>query len=258
MIEGIKEIYRYREMLKNLVKKDLKTRYKGSILGFLWTFINPLIQLIVYSVVFTTVMKINIDNFSIFLFVGLIPWIFFSNSLLVSAGTIISNENLVKKIYFPRAILPLSVVTSGLINLCLSFIIVFIGIIISGIEIEFVVIYLPLLIIVEYLIVLGFSLMVSALNVYFRDLEHILNSIMAGWFYFTPIIYPLEMIPEEYFGYFFLNPLAPIIVSFKDILYYGRTPDFIMLGISGLTGILMVIFGYSLFQILQKRFAEEI
>lgn len=258
MIEDIKEIYRYREMLKNLVKKDLRTRYKGSVLGFLWTFVNPLLQLIVYTVIFSTIMRINIDKFYMFLFVALLPWIFFSTSVQVSAGTIIANKDLVKKIYFPRVILPLSVVTSGLMNLLFGFIIVFISLIVSKIGITIAIIYLPIVIIIEYVITLAFSLLVSALNVYFRDLEHILGIAMMAWFYFTPIIFPVEMIPKEYLKYFFLNPMTPIIVSFRDILYYGRTPDFMMLGISLVTGLLMIIFSYNVFKILQKNFAEEI
>lgn len=245
-------------MLKNLVKKDLRTRYKGSVLGFLWTFVNPLLQLVVFTIVFSTVMRINIDKFYMFLFVALLPWIFFSTSVQVSAGTIIANKDLVKKIYFPKAVLPLSVVTSGLMNLLFSFVIVFIVLIISKIGITINIIYLPLVIFVEYLITLGISLLVSSLNVYFRDLEHILGVLLMGWFYFTPIIYPVEMIPKSYLKLFFLNPITPIIISFRDILYYGKAPDFVMLGLTLLIGLFTVIFGYNVFKILQKNFAEEI
>lgn len=258
MIEDIKELYRYREMLKSLVRKDLRTRYKGSALGFLWTFVNPLLQLVVYTIVFSTVMRINIDKFYMFLFVGLIPWIFFANSLQVSAGAILSNKNLVKKIYFPREILPLSVVTSGLMNLLFSFIIVFVALIISKIGIAKAIVYLPIVIMVEYVFTLGLSFLVSALNVYFRDLEHILGILIMGWFYFTPLIFPVEMIPNEYLKYFFLNPMTPIIVSFKDILYYGKAPDLTMLGISLLMSLLLTIFSFNVFKVLQKNFAEEI
>lgn len=258
MIKDLKELYRYREMLKNLVKKDLRTRYKGSVLGFLWTFVNPLLQLIVYTVIFSTIMRINIEKFYMFLFVGLVPWIFFATSVQVSAGTIIANKDLVKKIYFPREILPLSVVTSGLMNLLFSFAIVFIALIVSRINITLNIVYLPVIILVEYVFTLGLSLIVSSLNVYFRDLEHILGILMMAWFYFTPIIFPVEMIPKEYLKYFFLNPMTPIIISFKDVLYYGKSPDFIMLGISFIIGLLVLIFGFNLFKVLQKNFAEEI
>lgn len=258
MIEDIKEIYRYREMLKNLVKKDLRTRYKGSFLGFLWTFINPLLQLVVYTVVFSTIMRMNIDKFYMFLFVALIPWIFFSTSVQVSAGSIIANKDLVKKIFFPRIVIPLSVVTSGLMNLLFSFIIVFIALMVSGIGIHQSIVYLPIVIIVEYIITLGFSLLVACINVYFRDLEHILGILIMAWFYLTPIIFPVDMIPKEYLKYFFLNPMTPIIIGFRDILYYGKSPDFISLGISFIIAILMTVFSLFVFEKLQKNFAEEI
>jgi lipopolysaccharide transport system permease protein len=121
LLVSLKEIYKYREMLKNLVRKELRTRYKGSVLGFLWTFINPLLQLLVYTVIFSTVMRINIDRFYIFMFVALLPWIFFSTSVQSSSSTIISNKDLIKKIYFPRVVLPVSVVISGLMNMIFSF-----------------------------------------------------------------------------------------------------------------------------------------
>src|SRR5665647_3718938 len=117
MFNAIKEIFCYREMLRNMVRKDLRTRYKGSFLGFLWTFINPLLQLLVYTAIFSTIMRINIDKFSMFLFVALLPWIFFSTSIQASTSIIISNKELVKKIYFPRVVLPISVVVSNLMNL---------------------------------------------------------------------------------------------------------------------------------------------
>ena len=113
----IKELYDYREMLSNLVKKDLKVRYKGSVLGFLWTFLNPLLQLIVYTIVFSTIMKVNIDKFYIYLFIGLIPWLFFATCTQAGSTSILMNKDLIKKIYFPRIILPISTVNSAFMNM---------------------------------------------------------------------------------------------------------------------------------------------
>lgn len=258
MIEDIKELYKYREMLKSLVKKDLRTRYKGSVLGFLWTFVNPLLQLAVYTVIFSTIMRINIDKYAMFLFVALLPWIFFSTALQTSAGTIISNKDLVKKVYFPREVLPISVVTGALMNLLYSFVILFPCLIISRIGITSSIIYLPVVILVEYVITLAFSFLAASINVYFRDLEHLLAIFLMAWFYFTPIIFPVEMIPKQYIVYFFLNPMTPIITAFRDILYYGKAPDLVMLGITLISGLMLVVFGYAVFKALQKNFAEEI
>lgn len=258
MFNAIKEIFRYREMLRNMVRKDLRTRYKGSFLGFLWTFINPLLQLLVYTAIFSTIMRINIDKFSMFLFVALLPWIFFSTSIQASTSIIISNKELVKKIYFPRVVLPISVVVSNLMNLIFGFAIVFPALIITGIGITSAIIYLPLAILVAFVMTLAISLLLAGLNVYFRDLEHIVSIAIMAWFYFTPIVYPIEMIPEKFVRLFSLNPVTPIVLAFRDILYYGKAPNFAMLGVSLLTGLLMLIFGYIVFQLLQRNFAEEI
>lgn len=258
MIDDIRELFRYTEMLKNLVKKDLRTKYKGSFLGFLWTFVNPLLQLLVYTVIFSTIMRINIDKFYIFLFVALLPWIFFSTSLQVSSSVIISNKDLVKKVYFPRVILPISVVSSNFMNMIFGFVILFPVLLLSGIGIRVAVLCLPLVMIVHYIMTLGFSILFSALNVYFRDLEHILSIAIMAWFYFTPIIFPVEMIPKEYIRIFFLNPVASVILAYRDILYYGRTPNFLSLGISFVIALLLLVFSYLLFQVLQRNFAEEI
>jgi ABC-2 type transport system permease protein len=258
MYQDIKELYQYREMLKNLVRKDLRTRYKGSFLGFLWTFINPLLQLIVYSVVFSTIMRFNIEKYPMFLFVAIIPWIFFANSVQVSAGNIIANKELVKKIYFPREILPIAVVSAGLINLIYGLIIVFLSLVIFNIHLTTSILYLPLVILLEYIFTLSLSLLVSALNVYFRDIEHILSIIMMSWFYLTPIIFPVEMIPQEYQGYFLINPMTTIITAYRDILYYAKVPDFLLLSYFAGISVILLIISYKFFKVLQKKFAEEV
>ena len=245
-------------MLKNLVRKDLRTRYKGSFFGFLWTFINPLLQLLVYTAIFSTIMRVNIDKYHMFLFVALLPWIFFSNSILLSTNAIVGNKDLIKKVYFPRIVLPISVVMSGLINLLFGFIIVILALLITGVGITAAIIYLPVVTIVAFVMTLGFSLLFSSLNVFFRDLEHILGIVTMAWFYFTPVLFSVDMIPPSFMKVFFLNPMTPIILSFRDVLYYGQAPDWRMLGISLLIGLLLVLFGSQVFHMLEKNFAEEI
>lgn len=258
MSHYLKEIYCYREMIKNLVKKDLRTRYKGSILGFLWTFLNPLLQLIIYTIIFSTVMRIDVDQFYMFLFVGLVPWIFFSTSILIGTNTIISNKDLIKKIYFPREILPMSVVLSGFMNMIFSMIVVFLALLVSGIGITMNIIYLPIIMIVEAIFTLGVVLIVSSLNVYFRDIEHILGIVVMAWFYFTPIVYPIDMVPKEYLKYFGLNPMTSIISAYRDILYHGIKPDMNSLGVVSFLSAILLVIGYYIFKALQKNFAEEI
>ena len=167
----IKELYAYRQMIFSLVKKDLRGRYKGSVLGFLWTFINPLFQLIVYTIVFSKILRNDIPRYYLYLFVALIPWIFFSSSITVGAASIMAQKDLVKKIYFPRMVIPISYVTSCFVNMLLCFIVIFAVIIVTGAGINFVaVLTLPVIMIVEYIFALGMAMIASAVTVYFRDL----------------------------------------------------------------------------------------
>jgi ABC-2 type transport system permease protein len=254
----LRELYEYREMLFSMVKKDLRTRYRGSFLGFLWTFVNPLLQLVVYSIVFSTIMRMNIYNFAMFLFVALLPWIFFSTSITQSTTIVMANSNLVKKIYFPRIILPISVALTGFINMLFGFIIVFIALFIFKIHLSYSIVLLPIVMINELAFVIGLNVIFSALNVFFRDLEHILGIVTMAWFYLTPIVFPINLVPERYFKLFFLNPMTSIILPYRDILYYGLWPSKKSLLLVFLMSICFDVFAFILFDRLQRRFAEEI
>lgn len=258
MFGNIKEIYQYRQMLKSLILTDLRTRYKGSFLGFLWTFINPLLMLLVYTIIFSTIMRINIPHYAMFMFVGLLPWIFFSSSIQNSAGIVIRQGGLVKKIYFPRLVLPLSTVGAALINYLLSLLIMIPALYITDMSLSWPALYFPLILLVQTILALGFSILVSSLNVFFRDLEHMLGILLMLMFYLTPVIYPVNMIPQEYRNWFELNPMKSITEAYQRIFYYGNSPDLVsLLNVAGIAvGVLML--SIVVFQQQQKRFAEEI
>lgn len=252
-------IYRYREMLINMVRRELRGKYKGSILGFLWTFINPLLQLVVYTIVFSNIMRMGVSNYEIFLFVALIPWMFFSTSVLSGAGSIIYNQSLVTKIYFPREILPLSVVTSNFINMIYCSVIVLAVVLFYHMNLNLEVWFmLPVIAFIEYILVIGIVLIVSALTVCFRDLEHILGIIIMAWQFLTPVMYPESFVPSQYQAILYLNPMTPIIISFRDVLYYGKMPVVENLVYAFLWSLIIFICGFLLFGKLQKDFAEEL
>lgn len=253
-----KEIYAYREMYKNMVKRDLRTRYKASVLGFLWTFINPLLQLTVYSVVFSFIMRMNIAKFPMFLFVALLPWIFFANTTQEATNIIINNSNIVKKVYFPREILPLATTTAGLVNLGLSFIIALVALLLFRIPLRPSLLALPMVMCLEFIFTLGISFLVSSLNVYFRDIEHVWGILMMAWFYFTPIVYPINMVPIKYIKYLYLNPMVTMTEAYRDILYYGKFPYFPGLAMFAILAILVLIVGYLVFIRLARGFAEQV
>lgn len=255
----IKELYQYRQMLVSLVRKDLRGRYKGSVLGFMWTFINPLLQLCIYTVVFSTIMRAGIDKFYVFLFVALVPWLFFSACLTTGSTAILHSQDLVKKIYFPRIVLPISYVTSCFVNMLFSFVVVFGMLIVTryGVNAK-ALLYLPAIMLIEYVLALGIALISSACTVYLRDLEHILGIVSMGWMYLTPIVYPPEMVPEKFQMYFNLNPMAPIVTAYRDILYYKRPPQMETLLQATILGVVVVIIGSIVFNKLQKGFIEEL
>lgn len=258
-MKHLREIYDYRQMIFSLVRKELRGRYKGSALGFLWTFINPLLQLCVYTFVFSIVMPNNIDKFYLYLFVGLIPWLFFSGSLTGGAASIINQKDMVKKIYFPREVMPIAYVTSNFVNMLLCFIVIFAVVIVTGGGINPIAIcYLPVIMVVEYIMCLGGAMLTSALTVYFRDLEYILGIVTMAWMYFTPVVYSIDMVPENLRPFMNLNPMTPVIVAYRDVLYSKQVPHIRTLASGFILGCIVLIVGCVVFQKLQRGFAEEL
>lgn len=252
-----KEIWDYRTMISSLVKRDLRGRYKGSVLGFLWTFLNPLLQLIVYTFVFSVIMRAGIEDYYLFLFVALVPWTFLSTAVGGGAGCITSQQNLVNKIYFPREVLPISYVLSQLINMLLSFIVVAAVLIISGKGINLAVWwYLPIIILQETLLAFGLTLLVSGITVYFRDMQFLLNIVLMAWQFLSPVMYSVDMVPEQFRGIFNLNPMTPIIVAYRDVLYYKQAPALRTFVLGTIMGIVMLFIGWLSFGKLKKHFAE--
>lgn len=254
-----KELYDYRQMIFSLVRKELRGRYKGSVLGFLWTFINPLLQLAVYTFVFSVILPSTVEKYYLYLFVGLVPWLFFSGSITGGSVSILAQKDMVKKIYFPREIMPISYVTSGFVNMLLCFIVIFAVILFSGTGFNFkAILCLPLVMIVEYIMALGCAMLASALTVYFRDLEYILGIITMAWMYFTPVLYSMDIVPEELKPYYNINPMTPVIIAYRDILYSKQLPHFSTLLQGLIFGLVLLVIGNIVFKKLQRGFAEEL
>ena len=253
-----KNIYNYRELLKNNVKKEIRGKYKNSTLGVIWTFLNPLLQLLVYALIFPLILKDTQPYYVIFVCVGLIPWTFFTSSVAQSAWTIIANGNIVKKVYFPREILPISVVTSGMVNFLISTIIIIAFCLIYGLGLTKYVIFFPIILLIQYVLQLGIAFILSAATVYFRDLEHFIQIVLQVMFYATPIVYSVDTIASPFKAILNLNPMAHIINGYRSIFYYQTMPDFKALGILFIISIVLCVVGYLIFRKLQKGFAEEL
>lgn len=253
-----KELYHYRELLKTNVKKDIRGKYKGSFLGILWSFINPLLQVLVYALVFPYIMKVETENYLIFLICGIIPWTWFITSISQGTTSITNNANLIKKVYFPREILPISVVTSGLINFLISCLIILIFVIFGGLGITWHLVFLPFIIIVQYLFTLALIFVLSAFNVYVKDVEYIVAFIINMLFYATPILYTTEMFSGPILWLFRLNPLAHLINAYRDVFYVHHIPNLASLTVLFGVCIILIVVGYFIFKKLEKRFAEEV
>ncbi len=254
-----KEIYAYREMIFSLIRRDLVGKYKKSILGFLWTFVDPLLQLLVYTVVFTMIMPQNIDNFYIHLFVALIPWNFCASCLNGGCVAVVNQQDMVKKIYFPREVLPIAYTSSQFVNMVYSFIVVFIVLIISGVGINpLAIIWLPVVMIIQYIFCLGVTMLTSAITVYLRDMQQILSVLSMALMYASPVIYSINMVPNSMRSIYMLNPMSAIIVAYRDILYYKKAPTGDTLGIAFGVSAVVVIIGYMVFARLKRRFVEEL
>ena len=251
-------VIKYWEFFKISVMKEFRGKYKKSFLGVLWSFINPLLQLLVYSIVFSFIMKAGIPNYTAFLVVALIPWNFFSVTIAQSTTSIVYNSGILKKIYFPREILPISIVTSNLLNFLISGIIVIGALLISGIGLSINIICLPIVIIIQYVFSLAFALILSAITVYIRDLEYFISVIMMMMFYFCPIVYSAEIIPAKFKWLFNLNPMLHIINSYRDILYYQSLPRFRALALLFVISVVLLTIGYKIFKKLEKKFLDEL
>lgn len=253
-----KELYKYRELLKTNVKKEVRGRYKNSFLGVLWSFLNPLLQLAVYSIIFGSLLGDGNPTYHIYVCVALIPWTFFTSAIQQADFTVIANGNIIQKVYFPREILPISVVTSGAINFVISTLIIVALCLLSGLGLTWYVLLYPIVLLVQYVLILGISFIVSAITVYIRDLEHIIGVILMAAFYATPVVYKIEQLPANLQIIMQLNPMTHIINAYRDIFYYQQMPDFVNLGILFAISIVLLIGGYHIFHKLQKGFAEQL
>lgn len=253
-----KNIYEYREFLKTNVKKDVRGKYKKSFLGVLWSFLYPLLQMAVYAFVFGSVLKVGEPNFAVFICCGLIPWNFFSTSINRSTTTFIENAGIIKKVYLPRELLPISAVSAEAVNFIISTIIIIVFVLLSGLGFSLTWLFYPVLLIVLYVFLLAISLFLSSLTVYFRDIQHFTGIFLQMMFYATPIAYAGSRVPEKFSFVLKLNPIAYIIDGFRDIFMNHQIPELFPLLCLFLIGVVLFIIGYFFFNKLQKGFAEEL
>lgn len=254
-----KDLFEYRELLKSSVKKDIRGKYKGSFLGILWSFINPLLQVAVYAIVFPLLLRNKEPHYVTFLICGIIPWNFFTSVINQGTSCVISNGPILKKIYFPREILPISVATSGLVNFCIQLLIIVLFLLGSKIGLSVNFFWFPLIAVTEYLFALALVFIISSLCVYMRDLEYIVGFFLNLAFYASPIFYSSTALKGTNFEWVMkTNPLAVIITNYRRIFIEKLAPDFSSLGIILAASAVVCLAGFMIFKTLEKGFAEEV
>lgn len=258
MLSYIKDIINYKDLLKNLTQNELKLKYKNSVLGLVWSYIYPIMMIVIYTFAFKIILRMTIENFALFVFIGLIPWNFVQSSISQSTNSIINNQSLVKKIYFPRAIIPISIVNSNFLTLLISHLILFGAMYFFSVPIRPSIVLLPILWLILYFVVTGISLLLSSITVKYRDISHIVDVIFMAWFYLTPVIYSLSMVPDPFNTIIQLNPITNLIELFRTVLLEGQFPEMQKIFKTLSYSILLFLIGIFVFYKREKYFGEEL
>lgn len=254
MIELFRDSYRFRELIWALALKDLKLRYKRSVLGFLWALLNPVLNMIVLSLVFTTVMKMSIPDYPIFLLSVLLPWTFLAQSLAYAVDSIVGNGELIKKVAVPKLVFPIAAVIANMINLLLSIIPLALIVLGMGHKFFWTWVYLPVPLIALSVFTLGVTFLFATANVYYRDVSHIVQILLQVWFYVTPILYSIEIFPEKYRWLFKLNPIIFAMDGCRLAVYNGQLPRITNIVASFVCGFAALAVGYWIFRKHQAEF----
>jgi lipopolysaccharide transport system permease protein len=264
MFANLVQLVRYRGLIQSLVARELKARYRGSVLGFFWSFINPLLLLLIYTFVFSIVLAgqrpKEIEPYALFMFCGILPWTWFASSLSEASNVLIAGGNLIKKVLFPAEILPIVTVLANMVHFLLGLPILAIFLVWYHRPLQISeVVWFPVVVLVQLVLTVGLALVLSALTVHFRDIKDILSNLLTFWFFATPIIYPMTMAPSAGRRLLNLNPFTHLAVSYQEILFYeGPFGHWKWLLALGAASGLLFLGGYFVFDRLRDSFAEEV
>lgn len=260
MIKTLKELIKYRELLFSIAAREIKIRYKQSLMGMSWAILQPLSMMLVFTIVFSKFVRVPSDGipYPIFSYTALLPWAFFATSLSFASNSLINNADLVNKIYFPREIFPIASILAAFVDFLIASII-FIGMLfLYHVSININIVYIIPILFIQVLLTLGIALFTSAVNVRFRDIKYAVPLFMQLWMYASPIIYPISVVPERYKFAYSLNPMAGIIDGYRKAILEGSPPNFHHLGFSITITLIIVLFSYMYFKKAEKTFADII
>jgi lipopolysaccharide transport system permease protein len=253
-------LYRHRELVYSLVFRDIRARYKQSVLGIAWALLQPLSLTLVYTIVFSRIVKINTAPipYPLFSYIAMLPWTFFSGGLSSGTECLTSNFNLITKIYFPREVFPISAVLGKIVDLGLGMLVMVPMFIYYHVHPTWTILLVIPLLLILICFLLGVTFMLSSFNLFYRDVRHVMPLLIQVWMYLTPIIYPLNVVPKRYLAIYMLNPMAAIMDTCRRVALLNQMPDWKYLGLAAAVSITVLVIGYRIFKKLEPAFAETI
>lgn len=263
LFKEVRNIYKWRELLWQMTAREVKSRYKQSVLGYFWVILTPLAQMLVMSFAFSIILRISTNStanipYSIFLFVALLPWTLFANSLSSAANSLISSSSLITKIYFPRTILVISTIIAKIIDFFFAISILVIYMVVYQIPITWNILWVIPIFLIQQIFTLGLALFFAAANLLYRDIQFLLNMILLLWMYITPVIYPADLVPDKYRLLFQINPMAVFINAYRQVILGGGPPKYSSLLVGLVVSTIVLLIGFSYFKSREKIFADNI
>jgi len=258
-LQRLVEIASYRDLVRNLVSRDLKVRYRESFVGFGWSLLNPLLMTAVFYLVFQVFLRNPTPMFPVFLLCGILPWNWCAAAVSGGVNSVVGNAHLIKKVYFPRELLPVSIVASNMVHFVLALPVLFLMMLIFGAPFTGWLLLIPLLMAIEFVFLAGVALFLACLNVFLRDTGPIMEVLLSLWFFLTPIFYRVDDVTGRWATLLYLaNPMASVVTAYRAILYDGHSPDFAVLGATTLISLAVLVVGYGFFSRFSRWFGEEL
>jgi lipopolysaccharide transport system permease protein len=258
--ESFQSFLHYRELLLTWTVREIKGRYRQSALGFGWALIQPIVQILVISIIFGRFVRVPSEGvpYPVFSFVAILPWSFFASSITASIPSLLSNMDLITKIYFPREFIPLSSIVARFVDFCIASIVLVGLLIFYSIPMKATLLYVPLILIIQIMLTIAIGLLGSAISVFLRDISFAIPLAMQVWMYASPVIYPMSLVPEKWRLLYAINPMVGIIDSYRRVVLNGEPPDPLYLGISAAFAVVLCVISYIYFKRLELFMADII
>ncbi|MBZ0297732.1 MAG: ABC transporter permease [Anaerolineae bacterium] len=260
MVENLRELVNARELLFTWTRREFKVRYSQSVLGVAWALLQPLSIMLITTLVFSIFLRVPSSDipYPIFVYSGLLAWLYFANTLSTATTSVADNYMLVSKVYFPREILPLSLIFVGFVDFLIAGSIFVVLLFIYHVQIGLAVLLLPLVILIQTVLIFSISLLLGAVNVFYRDIRFVIPLLLQLWMYLSPIFYPIDIVPERIRPLYFLNPIATLIDTYRRLIFFNQAPDWPYLGVTALISIVLLIVSYRYFKRRERQFADMI